>query len=256
MDGQVPASANAQVGPFGDEVDESVGAACSLFALNQLGEGFGGSVGRVVVDDEDVEGEAGLLGQGRGDGVLDGAHAVAYGDDNACLDGHFLAVKHDLVVLAGCQVGVDLAEVARYGALHFHLACAVAWVNVVELALAAQAGVGLHLGVEVLADVERQHVAREEEPQVVEAGVVVGVEHPLLEVLLQALGAQEQQRAHGKVVAHAAQLVVDEGPVLALSVGQQGVVVGIDQRGPAVVGNGDQSGQCLVAQFQWPGLHI
>ena len=59
--------------------------------------------------------------------------------------------------------------------------------------------------------------------------MVIGMQLLLLEVSLQAVGADEQQRAHGKIVANRSQLVIDEGTCLALAVGREGVMVGIEQ---------------------------
>ena len=210
----------------------------------------------MVIDDDDVEGESGFLTEGRTDGVLDGTYAVADGNDDRGLDGHGFAVEDNLVVLASGHVGIDVAQVACDGPLHLHLAGTVAWVYIVELLLSAQAGVGLHLGVQVFADMEGQLVEREEQAQVVEPSMVIGVHHLLLEVLLQPLRTDEQHAAHGKVVAHGAQLVVNERTALLPAVGQQGVVVGIDERGSAVVGDGHQASQGLIAQLQGPCLRI
>ena len=75
MHADIPATANAQVTPFGDEVDESL-------VVFKFVDCFGSSVCRVVVDDNQVEREIRFLRQHRTDGIADGADTVAYGDND------------------------------------------------------------------------------------------------------------------------------------------------------------------------------
>ena len=51
------------------------------------GEDFGSAVGRMIVNDNHIEGESGFLRQGGGHRVGDGAGAVADGDDYRGLNG-------------------------------------------------------------------------------------------------------------------------------------------------------------------------
>ena len=101
-----------------------------------------------------------------------------------------------------------------------------------------------------------QGLARKKQSQVVESGMVIGVKHILLEILLQSRRADKQHGTHGEVVAYRTELVVDERPTFLSAVRHQGVVVGIQENRPAVVGNGDQTGQGLIAQAQRPRLQI
>ena len=83
-------------------------------------------------------------------------------------------------------------EVGGAGLLHLDLDGAVPGIDIVELLLPAQARVLLHLGVEVLVDVEGQAAEAEVEPQVVEGGILVGMEPLLADVAAQGVGAQQQ----------------------------------------------------------------
>ena len=75
MHPHIPATANAQVIAFGDDVDEA-------FVVLEFVNSFCGPVRRVVVDDNQVELKVGLLLQYRMDGIADGTDTIAYGDDN------------------------------------------------------------------------------------------------------------------------------------------------------------------------------
>ena len=164
----------------------------------------------MVVDDDDVEGEGCLLRESRADGILDGAFAVADGDDDGGFDGELAFREVHFVVLVAVQVGIEGAEVTCTSPFHLHLTGAVAGVDIVELLLSAQPGVAFHLGVEELVDVQRQLLAADVEPEVVEACVLVVVEVFLSDVLLQHLRTEEQHGAHLEVIANGAELVVDE----------------------------------------------
>ena len=79
-DGEIPASSDAEVVAFGDEMDNSgVGGE----GADDVGSGVGG----VVVDNDDVEREGGFLGEDATDGIGDGALTIAHGDDDAGFDG-------------------------------------------------------------------------------------------------------------------------------------------------------------------------
>ena len=72
----VPAAADEQVLPFGNDVDHPA-------VLPREGaKQFGRAVGRVVVHDDQVEGEGGLLLQDGADGVAHGLDPVPHGDDH------------------------------------------------------------------------------------------------------------------------------------------------------------------------------
>ena len=76
IDPFVPASADEQVLPFRDDVDHRL----SFWANGA--QQVGRSVRRVVVHDDQVEGEGGLLLQDRADGIADGLDPVLHRDDD------------------------------------------------------------------------------------------------------------------------------------------------------------------------------
>ena len=197
----------------------------------ELVDGFGGAVGGVVVDDDEVELEVGLLREHRADGVADGADAVAHGDD----DGRFVlevaAVELDVFELR-LQVAAHFFQVFGAGCFHLQLAVAVLRIHVVEDFLAAAAGVVLHFGVEVFVDVYQLAALRQLQAQVVEPGeAAVGLHTG--GSFLQGVGAEQEHGAEVEVVAQRALLVVDDGGDGLLAVLQL-VMVGVGHGGAAV----------------------
>ena len=158
----VPAAADAQVGAFGDDVYHArVGGEF----LNSLAR----AVCRVVVDDDEVEGEVGLLREHAADGVADGAYAVAHGDDDRSLVLEVAAVEFYLVELR-FEISSDGLEVSRAGFFHLYLDAAVFGVDVVEDAFAALVVRHGHVSVEVFVDVHHRGDAAHAQTQVVESG--------------------------------------------------------------------------------------
>ncbi len=109
----VPAAADAEVLAFGADV-------YYLRVAGILFDGFGCAVGGVVVDNDYVEGEVGFLSQGAVDGIADGAHAVAHGDNHRSFvgeaaGGEFHGFEHRF------EVAADFLEVSGAGLLHFNL---------------------------------------------------------------------------------------------------------------------------------------
>ena len=71
MHADVPATAYTQVTAFGDQVDQAL-------VVFKFVDGLGSAVGRMIVDDNQVESEIRFLPQYRTDGIADGADTVAY----------------------------------------------------------------------------------------------------------------------------------------------------------------------------------
>ncbi len=170
-----------------------------------------GTVARVVVHHDDVEGKRRLLREGALHGVPDGAYAVVDGDDDRCLMAEGLLVEVYIGVGAGVYQRADGPQVGRGGLLHLYLYGAVGGVHIVELLDARGAGVGLHHRVEVFVQVEQAAPSAQEQPQVVEAGIFVVLAGGLFGPLSQQVAAQQYQRPEVEVVADGPQLVVNDG---------------------------------------------
>ena len=146
----------------------------SFFTLHSFND-LRRPVGRVVVNDDDVEGEGCFLLESRADGILYGALAVADGDDDRSLHSKLAFREVHLVVLVAVQIGVQGPQMSCASPFHLHLSAAVARVNIVELLLSAQSRIVLNLSVKELIDVQRQLFSADEEPKVIEGGELVVV---------------------------------------------------------------------------------
>ena len=240
VDAGVPASADAQVVTLGHDVDDAG-------VVLELLDGLGRAVGAEVVDDDEVEGEVGLLGQDALDGVADGADAVAHGDDYRSLVLEVALVEVDFVEF-GSQIAADFLEMGGAGLLHLNLDAAVLGVDVVKDFFAALAVVQGDVAVEVLVDVDDGGDAAQTQAQVVETGGIV------LDVdaggsLLEVGGVEEEHRAEVEIVAERAELVVDDGRVGLLAF-DYGVRVGVHHAGLGVTGEADKAVEGEVAHDQ------
>ena len=250
--GEAPAASYAQVGACGGEVDE----ACVL--LGQGGEEFGGAVGGMVVDDDDVVPEVRLLAQCGAHGVGYGSHAVLHGDDDGCLYGEAALAEVGAEEFGVGDVGPCLAQVLGEDHLHLALHVSLCGVDVVELLLSRRAAVGAVDGVEGFADVHGQGSPHSVDGQ--RQRIEGGVAHlPLhAQVLRQLSGnphhllVHHQHGAHVEVAAQASRLVVDEGMQGAHSLVLH-VVVGIDDACTAVLGHPQHTLHGAVAEAHGTG---
>ena len=197
----------------------------------------------MIVNDDHVIREGGLLREGALDGVADGLRTVIDGDDDRGLHVEVLFAEVDAEGARRVEACADLFQMAGADLLHLHLHLAVGRIDVVELLLARGPQVGLLLAVEALVQMEQLALPTQVETQIVEsAEAPVGVS--LLGPVAQQLGPDEPQAAEVEVVAHGPQLVIDGGVALA---------VGIDHGGPAVVSHERHTLQGSLAQSQRHG---
>ena len=144
------------------------------------------------------------------------------------------------------------------GPFHLHLAGTIARVNIVELLLSAQACVVFHLSIEELIDVQRQLLPADEEAQVVESSELIRMQVLLADVFFQHLRAEQKHRPHLEIITDRTQLAVNQGA----GDRGQGVcsfflpVVRINHQRLTVLGDGEQSRQSMIAQFQRVVLRI
>ena len=241
--GHVPASANAQVIALGDEVYHP-------FVLGIFGNGLCGAVRASVVYNNQIEGEGGLLCQYAFYGILNGADAVADRNHNRSLGLEIALSQVWLIVLVAVQIGVDGTQMAGYGTFHLHLARPVSGVYIVKLFLSAQTGVALHLCVQELIHMNRQRAAADEKTQVIQGGMLIGVQMALANIFLQRLGLDEQHGTHLEIVSHGTFLILNQRHGASFSVGRHNIVVGIPHLASAVFCNGQQAVQGMVAQLQ------
>ena len=128
------------------------------------------------------------------------------------------------------------------GTLHLNLYLAVARIDIVELFLAALAGVELGLGVEIFVEMEYLALSAQIQAQVVESGILIIHTVGLRHIVEQRLRLDEPQAAEVEVVAEASCLIVDGG-MLRQGAFLQGVVVAVDHHRSRVVGSAQKAFQ-------------
>ena len=215
-DGQVPASADAQVRAFGaDDHHATVGIVSR--------QGFRRAVGRVIVHHDDVKREVALLSQGTLHCVADGAHAVAHGNDDARRNWPILRfARRGIVQLVGCKPSPDGFQVFRHGAFHLQLHLAVSRVDIVKLLLPRCAQVRFRFRVERLAQVDQPvRLLADEQPQRVPRRIFVAHALTRRQKVREGGSGEKQERTEVEVVAQRPFLVIDDGmrPVGIVAVG-------------------------------------
>ena len=164
--GIVPTAADAQVFAFGDEVNH-------LRAVLELFYGGLCAVGRVVVDDDDVEREIRFLFQYAADGIGNGPFPVADGNDDRC----FMVEVSGAEVHGLNAVGVNpcayFLEMFGAGLLHFYLYGAVVRIDVVKLFFPALAEIQFLYGIQQLIQVKQLALAAGEQAQLVDSSMQV-----------------------------------------------------------------------------------
>ena len=112
--GVVPATADAQVGAFGYEMDH----AAVVAELTYL---FRGAVGGMVVHHYHIERERGFLAEHTADGIGNGAFAIAHGNDDRGLHGEIAFRKVHVVQFIGGQPAAYGLEMGRTDLFHLHV---------------------------------------------------------------------------------------------------------------------------------------
>ena len=165
MNGLVPAAADTEIRALWDDMHQS-------FVVDTAQQ-FRGLVRRVVIDDDHVEPEVGLLLEGTVHGVADGLLTVIDGDDDGRLHIELLFVEVRTAVVGGVDLRPDLLQMGGGRMFHLDLYLAIAGIHVVELLHARGPGVCLFLRIEFLLDVEDPALAAEEEAQGIESRILV-----------------------------------------------------------------------------------
>ena len=168
-------------------------------------------VGGVVVHNYDVESEFRLLCQCAVHGVANRLLTVSDRYYHRCLACELLLVEVRSLISGGVDECSHLLEMRRDGFFHLHLHLTVARVDIVELLLAACAGVALLLCIEIFVEMEDGTVSAYEQAQVVQAGIhVVGISVSG-GIFLYQPALEEHHASEVEVVAQAARLIVYHG---------------------------------------------
>ena len=146
----IPASANAQISTMWRENHQ-------IFVFrSEFRENFGGSVGGMVIDHDDIIGKLRFLRKRTFHGIGDGFCAVENGNDNRCLDAEILLVEVDFAVGSRVDQCAEFRQMNRAGAFHLDLHLPIARIHVVKLLFAALARVLLDNRVKRFVQVEKQ----------------------------------------------------------------------------------------------------
>ena len=94
---------------------------------------FRSSVGRVIVNDDDVVFEVCLLLQCTSDGVEDSLLTVSDGDNHRSLYWKVLLVEVGILIVVGIHESPDGIEMARSHLLHLNLHLTVGGIDIIEL---------------------------------------------------------------------------------------------------------------------------
>ena len=102
-------------------------------ALQQTGQDIGSSVGRVIVDYDDIVFEAGFLRKGTLHRVLHRLDTVEHRDDHRGLHLKLLFVEIHRTILVGVNQRLHLTQMGCAGLFHLYLHLTVARIHIVEL---------------------------------------------------------------------------------------------------------------------------
>ena len=245
IDRFVPTAADAEVGASGTRCTSRF----SLAARSR--ERLRRAVGRVIVDDDDVEWKIGLLRQRASDRIADRPHAIAHRNDDAAFDGK-VGVVVNRARGRRRKPGADSLEVGRRDSFHLDLVIAVPRIDVAKMGFAG--------GYALTAAERRTSARRGARPGRARSRAGGGRTSHRSPRRLRSVsiasakplngGATEQHElAEVEIVADAARLVVDERMQRDRAVGLLVEIVGVQNRGLSVGGHLGEASQAGCRQL-------
>ena len=141
VDSIVPTATDAEVETFRSDYNKAVAL------LLKGAEYLCCSIGRVILNDNNIKGERCLLAQSALYSIADGLLTIEDGDDDTRLDSKLLLVEVGSDVIRWGDEGTNLAEVSCYNTLHLHLYLTILRIYIVELFLTTLAEVVLLFGI-------------------------------------------------------------------------------------------------------------
>ena len=189
----------------------------------------------MVVDNDDIELECCLLCQRGDDSVADSLLTVVDRYDNRSLDRELLLMEIRRYIVVGIYQSSNGCEMRCRGTLHLHLDLAVAWVDIVELPLAAVPCVKFLLGIQCLVEMEYVAFCRQPQPEGIQAGILI-IGCLTRRILLDEVCAHEYNGAEVEIVSQCALLIVYDGMVLTFAIAD-GVIIAIYHSCPGINGS-------------------
>src|SRR2546421_5044087 len=103
-----------------------------LILARQFSEYRGCPIGRVIIDDDDVEGKIGLLSERAAHGFGNRALAVAHRDDDGSAHRKTFITRRSRLELRR-EVRIEALQMARGNGFHLDLKISPPWIDIIEL---------------------------------------------------------------------------------------------------------------------------
>src|SRR5438067_10858195 len=156
----VPASADAEITAFGNHVFEP--------RIAKPAQDFRGAVGRMIINDDNIEVEIRVLPENTLDGIENGSLSIPYRYDDACFYRkcpgrlrHFFEAR--------LEPGTGSFEVRSCHPLHFDLVIAITRIHIIELLLTGRPHICDGRAVQRLRNSHDRVLLRNPKPQIVQA---------------------------------------------------------------------------------------
>ena len=192
-DGQIPASTYSKVFACRLEQEET-------WTISYFLHDFTGTIGRMIIYDNDVELEIGLLAHCTKHCVCDGLLSIENWDDDGCLIFKVLLIKIRLTIVTGINQSAQFAKMLGTSLFHFYLHLPVTRIHIVELLLTALAIVSLSLGIEILIDMEDFSYSTQIKSQVVETCIKVFLPIALSYIITESLCLDEPEASKIEII--------------------------------------------------------
>ena len=154
----------------------------------------------MIIYNNYVELEIGLLAHRTKHCVCDGLLSVENWDDDGCLIFKVLFIKIRLTIVTGINQGTQFTKMLGTSLFHFYLHLSVTRIYIVELLLAALAIVPLGLGIEILIDMEDFSHSTQIKSQVVETGIKVFLTIALSYIITESLCLDEPEASKIEII--------------------------------------------------------
>ena len=122
------------------------------FVAGKAIDSLRGSIGRVVVDNNQIEFEVRFLFQDRVDGIGNGAYTVPYGNDYRSLVFEIVGVEFDLFEYR-FEITAYFFQVFGTCGFHFYLYAPIFGIYIIEYFLSAFSGIVFDFGIEIFVNV-------------------------------------------------------------------------------------------------------
>ena len=144
VNSQIPATAYTQIITFGNQVDQA-------FIVFKFINGFGGTVGRVIVDNDQVEFEICFLAEYRTDGIAYGTNTVAYRNNHRSFVWEVAGVEFYFLEFR-LQITAYLLQMFGTCLFHLNLSVTIFRIYIVEYFFTTFSGIVFYFRIKVFID--------------------------------------------------------------------------------------------------------